>query len=167
MIRFNLSPNTRALADALLASKPDEVLTFDMLSAAIGRDIRTCRHLLQSAARVAQRESGVSFANVIRVGYRRLAAEDVPAKMGGAARKRIRGEARRASGAIKAASSSSNGLPPAAARRANAELGVLGLIGHLAQDREVKRMLEVTSASATIRPTSDFLSQIGAAQQPA
>lgn len=152
MIRFALSEDARRLADLFIATSPGATVTFAQLTAALGRDVKKARHLIASAQRTAQREAGASFVNVITVGYKRLAPGEVASRIGPAARKRIRGEARRASGAIVAAVSVGNDLTPEEGRRANAEMAVLGMIEHIAGDRHVAQMQRTASPLASRPP---------------
>jgi hypothetical protein len=138
MLVTEISADTRAVVDALLACPIGETVTFAALSAAIGRDITRHRHIVVAARRVAEREAGAVFTNVRGVGYRRLDAETTVAVVAPAARKHIARSAKRAARSINAAISKVNYLPMEARRRAVHELGVLGIIEHAARERVPK-----------------------------
>ena len=64
-IMTDISPDTVALAEALSATPVGETITYETLSAAIGRDVREhAVHLLHSAFRIVQRDHGAVFSNI-------------------------------------------------------------------------------------------------------
>jgi hypothetical protein len=138
MLITELSADTRAIADLLLACPIGDTVSLDAMSAAIGRDIRKHRHIIATARRFVEREAGAVFANVRGIGYQRLDAERTVAVVAPAARKHIARSARRASRSIDAAIRRVNYLPEEVQRRAVHELGVLGIIEHAARERTPK-----------------------------
>jgi hypothetical protein len=134
MLTTELSADARAVADVLIATPVGELASLPALSAAIGRDITACRHVLATARRVAEREAGAVFACEPRAGYRRVSAEAAAQVVGGAARGHIRRAARRARRSIVEATKRANDLTPEAMRRASAEITVLGMMEHLSRD---------------------------------
>lgn len=137
MNSFEISPDTRALAERLAAVPYGGLVTLAELSGVIGRDIRLCRYLVYSAFRLARKETGAVFGAVRGEGYQRLTIEQLPA-VGSTARKRIRGTARRASKSINAGLARANDVPNEVLLKANAELSMLGLVEHATRDAHIK-----------------------------
>lgn len=138
MIHTEVSAETIAVAAILSACPVGGVVALSAMSQAIGRDIRSARHIIASARRVAQREGGAVFVTERGVGYRRLSAERATETLGTTARKHIRRTAGRTRRALVAATALANDLPPEAQRRAARELSVLGVIEHVAQDKHIR-----------------------------
>jgi hypothetical protein len=132
----------------LLAAQPGGTVTFDAMSAAVGRDILRRRHVIDAARRVALREAGAAFVSERSVGYKRLAAVDVAETIGAESRQHIRRTARHARRVIVEGTSRANDLPPDTQRRIAAEVSVLGLMEHLARDATAK-----PAADAPVKPT--------------
>lgn len=148
MIATELSADVRAVADMLAAAPVGEVVTFGAMSAAIGRSITTCRHVLASARNVALRENGAAFLSERSIGLRRMSAERATETVGSTARAHIRSTARRAKRTLIGATNGVNDLPPEAQRRMAAEVSALALVEHLARDAAVK-----PGAEAPTKPT--------------
>lgn len=89
-----ITVDTELLHKELRKAEIGEVVTYEKLSAVIGRDVRTCRHLLYSARRKATREEGFLFEAVTDVGLKRLDNVGIIGT-GKDKIKRIRGLARR------------------------------------------------------------------------
>lgn len=134
MIQTELSADTRAVADLMIAAPIGGTVTFAAMSGAIGRDITSHRHIIVAARRVAQREAGAVFVTVPRTGYRRLPTEEVARIVGAAARQHIRRTAGRAKKAVAAGTANANDLPPDVQRRVAAEISALALIEHISRD---------------------------------
>jgi hypothetical protein len=163
MIVTEISPDTRALANRLLAVPLGGAISYADLSAAIGRDVRTenTRYLIYGAMRVTQREAGAIFANDRGKGYVRLSPDDAH-KVGNTARSRVRRIARHATKQISAALARANAVAPESQRKANAELSALGLLEHVAKDRHVVPA-ETDEAPTPVAITARrFLERIGA-----
>lgn len=75
---FVPSIDRRKLYELLRGVKPGEVVAFDALSAAIGRDVLLCRWLLAGARRSARDSDRKVFEAVRNVGLRCLPNEEVP-----------------------------------------------------------------------------------------
>jgi hypothetical protein len=138
MLTTELSADTRTVADLLALVPVGEVITLGAISEAIGRDVTTCRHVLNAARRVALREAGAAFLTERGIGLRRMSAERVTETVGSAARSHIRRTAGRARKVMVAATQGINDLPPAAQRKLAAEISVLGLMEHLARDKTMQ-----------------------------
>lgn len=158
---FELSPDTRAIADRLSTVPHGATIGLGDLSAVIGRDIRQCRHLLYAAYAVVRRETGAIFGSVRNVGYQRLSIDQVPA-IGSTARKRVRRTARRASRDINASLAKANDVSNAVRLKANAELSMLGLVEHMARDSAVKPSEDMNIAPQPVAVAARaFLERIG------
>ena len=120
---------------AILAeTKIGEVCAYSKMSEAIGRNIANCRYLVLKAIRRLNKDEGAIFAAVHRVGYKRLAADEAH-QIGSATRARIRHAAHRASTTISRAVERANDMAPDARRRANAEIGTMSMLAHLATEK--------------------------------
>jgi len=137
MIETDLSPDARALADLLVACPIGSVITYNQMTAAIGRDITACRHVLARARQVALREVGAAFVVEVRVGLRRMSAEEVVTTTGPVARQHIRRTARRALKTLASATKAQNDMPPEMQRRLSAEQSSMALLEHITRDRVV------------------------------
>lgn len=163
MVPNEVSAEVRRVIDRLALVPFGALVTVPDLQAATGLDLRRRRHLLYSALRVLQRESGAVFAGERGAGYRRLSAELAPGVIGSTARARIRGTARRGMRAIDATVKHANHLPPDAQRRANAERAALGLIEHIARDRPVMETAATASRPLSVAEAArGFLTGMGA-----
>lgn len=162
MIQTELSADTRAVADVLVACSVGGVTTFATMSAAIGRDITLRRYILTAARRVAQREAGAVFVSERAIGLRRISAERATETVGSTARRHIRRTARRAKSALLAATNGVNDLPPVAQRRLAAEVSALGLIEHLSRDAASKPSDDAPTKPQPVAVTArDMLARIG------
>lgn len=74
-----ISIEARALVDMLIDVKPGDEITYDEMTKAIGRDVRTvARGAMQTARRVAERQYRMVFSPIFGVGLRRLLNDDIP-----------------------------------------------------------------------------------------
>lgn len=133
---FEISPDVRALVDYLVDIPFGGTATYENLSGVIGREIRSVRHILDSARRIAQRECGAVFGVVMRVGIQRIKTEQIP-HVGNTARRKIRRYAKRASKTITAAMAKANDVSNEVRLKANRELSILGLVEETAKDRHM------------------------------
>lgn len=162
MLAIDIHQDTRRIADALAAVPPGTLISLDAISAVIERDIRRARWYLYSAMHIAERESGAVFATERGMGYRRLIADEI-VKIGQTSRARIRRQARRGNRSISAGVAGVNDLKPETLRRILAEQSSLGLLEHIARDKNLP-----TVSEQDIRPlpvasaAKEFLRIIGA-----
>ena len=138
MLITELSAEARAIADLMNATAVGAVITYDAMTAAIGRNVRDCRHVIAAARRVSLRETGAVFASERSNGYRRIEAERVAVTVGPAARATIRRTARRARTVLVAGTERMNDMAPEAQRKLAAEVSALTLVEHLSRDAAVK-----------------------------
>lgn len=136
MFASEIHADVRRIADCLSATPIGSTITWPDMSSVIGRDLRRCRHVLYSAERIAQRESGAVFLCERGKGYRRLPVEEI-ASVGATARSRIRRQARRGNTTIAAGIDGANDIPAGVLRTLLREQSMLGLIAHMARDRSL------------------------------
>lgn len=162
---FEISPDTRALADRLATVPHGSTITYHELSGVIGRDINKCRHLLYSAMDIARKEVGAVFGVVVGKGYERITLEKAPA-IGHTARRHIRHTARQASKKMAATIAKANDVPNDVRLRINTELSALGLVEHMSQDRNVKPRDSMQNAPEPVaKAAKAFLEIIGATKE--
>jgi predicted nucleic acid-binding protein len=168
MIQTEMSADTRAIADLLAAAPVGATVSHAAMSAAIGRDVTTCRHIVTAARRAAQREAGAVFVTERGTGYRRLPAEEVARVVGSNARQHIRRTAGRAKRALTAGTARANDLPPAVQRQVAAEVSALALIEHISRDAAVKPSDDAPTKPTPVAVTArNLLTAIGARQDNA
>lgn len=126
MPRFELNPDTRLLAEALLRLAPGGALSYAEIGALLARRVSGGDPVVQAARRKAERADGFVFTTDRKQGLRRLTDAEIT-ELGGIAAGRIRRAARRA------ARRTSNvadyaALSPADRARLNAGLALLGAV---------------------------------------
>ena len=162
MFALDIHPDTRAVADLLIVLPRGASISHDEITARIGRDIRQCRHVFYSAARLAQREAGATFATERGVGYRKLETIEL-ASIGQTARSCIRRVATRGAKSIAAGVAGANDLTPATHRAILQEQTSLSLISHLARDRTVSTIhCEAVTRLQIGQATRDMLAALSA-----
>lgn len=158
---MDIHPDTRRLADALSAVQRGEIITLDEISEVVDRNIRACRYLFYGAQKIAQRESGAVFATERGMGYRRLTTEEIHT-LGQTARARIRGTSRRAVKSITQGIAGSNDIDPVVHRKILSEQSVLGLLEHIARDKNLPPISEKETRPLSVAVTAKaFLRSIG------
>ena len=164
MIATDISPDTRALADKLAEVPRGERISLKALTAVISRNIVEHRHLLYSAFRIVERETGAVFACERGSGYRRLTPEEIPS-LGSTARSRVRHIARRGRKSIAAGIEGANDMPDNARRRALQEMSALGVLEHVSRDKSLPDIKEDASSPLPVAAAAKaFLKKIGAIQ---
>lgn len=162
MIATDMSADTRRIADTLSEVPRGETIAWDQLSGIISRDILLSRHILYSAMRVAERESGAIFASERGKGYRRLAPDEI-VKIGQTARRRIRSMARHGARTINAGTAGANDLSAEMTRAILSEQSALGLLEHLARDKSLPVVPEGDTRPLPVaQAAQEFLRIIGA-----
>lgn len=134
MLVFNINHDVAALADRLRAVSIGEVITKSQVSDALGRDIDRFPWLLMRARKVVNDEHGIVFETLIRVGLRRLPADETH-KVGEVARSRIRRTARNANRVISNVLRTANDISNEERLRLIAEQSTLGLLEIASKDR--------------------------------
>ena len=126
------------LVAVLQAAAVGELVPYSALSAAIGRDVRRQGYLLATARRDANNASGALFGTVWKMGYKRLAPDEVHT-IGGMVRGRIRRSAKRTGHMISQALQTANEMDPEARRKAVSEVTVLGMVAHLTSETATRK----------------------------
>ena len=162
MIAKDIHHDCRTIADRLGAVSHGELITREEISETIGRNINRCAWMLYTAFRIIEREKGAVFACERGKGYRRLTSNEF-VRIGQTARARIRGTARKGVKSMTAAVSGVNDLTPELNRKILSEQSSLGLLEHIARDKnlpdiaeDIKRPLPVAISA------KEFLKSIGA-----
>lgn len=152
-----------AVTDCLMSVPTGGLVTFEAMSAAIGRDILQHRYLFNQARKKALDEHGAVFESARGQGYQRLAPADA-LRVGPTSRRRIRRIAARGSNALAAVQRTTNDMSDDIRRKFIAEQTSLNLVRHLSRDKslpviqeKVKRPLPYAVAA------KEFLRTIGAA----
>lgn len=162
MIAMELSPETEILIELLKALPVGGIIELGTMSAAISRDITTCRYLFYAAAKYMEREQNAVFGSVRRVGYKRLQSNEISG-LGRTARSRIRGTARRGVRAMAAGVAGANDIEPEEKLRVLAEQSSLAMIEHLARERNLPKMQPTETRAKPVAETArGFLVKIGA-----
>ncbi len=162
MIATDISADTRRLADLLAEVPRSGVITFGTMSGAIGRDVLEFRHLIYGALRVAEREFGAVFASERGTGYRRLPPDEI-VRIGQTARARIRRTARSGARSLTAGMTGANDIDPAMRRRILSEQTTLGLLEHIARDKNLAPVPEHENRPLPLAVAAkEFLRMIGA-----
>lgn len=147
--------DTKILHDFLKTAKVGQLITYDELSALIGRDVReAARGCMTSAIRRALRDNLV-FEAVRNEGYRLLPDEKI-AGVGMNAVKRIRRTASRAARKLSCVRDF-DAMSNEAKVAHNTGLSVLGAIAHSAGHTAVKRVSRIVEQAATQLPIAKTL----------
>lgn len=148
---FEVSRETIALRDRLLMAPVDGLVSYDVLSAAIGQDVRApkWRGRLASARWMALRDEGAVFSAVRNEGLKRL-ADDAKIASGQDSLRRIRGTARRGDRRV-SAGLKSNSITQEERAIGNGYKAVFAMIDNLSRTHMVKTLATNTSDTATVR----------------
>jgi hypothetical protein len=156
-----LSPRTRALIDVLRLVPLGDVVTYATLSATLGENVqKTAAQALASARRIVERDEGIVFQVVRKVGLRRIHADEAP-DIGTAARRKMNRASRRAVQTMTRAAHASNGLSPDAQRRLSAEVSAHGLLQELTRDAAVDRLQEKGKVVGPALVAQSFIDHLG------
>jgi len=129
----------RAIADMLNACSIAKTVTYQQMTRAIGKDVRTVPYILGRARRLSNEETGAVFKTVRGTGCERMPANQAPSidnTFRAHVRKGARGVVRMLSNAMEKA----NDLTPDEVRRGWQAITHQGMIGQLAQDRSAPKM---------------------------
>lgn len=135
---FDVHPDTLALKKVLEAVPLGETVKWAELSSAIGRDAKNVKHLLYSAMKMAERESGAVFSNERMVGYKRLKPEDAYS-VGVHFRGVVRRRGKKAHKSMVAVASRSNDIGREATLKLTREISAAALLRELARDKAVEK----------------------------
>lgn len=155
---FQVSIDTKTLADYLRGVAAGQVVRYGDLSRLIGRDVqRSGRHALVGARRVLQREA-MEFEAVAGVGIKRLSDSEI-ARLATPVIKHIGRAARRGLRRLSSVRDFAS-LPNEDKVARNAGGACLGAIAHFSDPRQVKRIEGVVTSSQTALPPADTVQLI-------
>jgi hypothetical protein len=139
-----LSIDTQTIERLLITSAIGEVISYDAMTSAIGRDVRDARHLIASACRRLLREQHMVFAAVVNVGLKRL---DDAGKIGAGQwhLQRVRRQAKFAVDKTTAVEDF-DALPNALKVEHNVVLAQAGVLKHFTSRKTAKRIGEGVNA---------------------
>ena len=127
----------------------DELVTYDALSSAIGRDVRkSARGNLATARRMAESEGRV-FAAVLKVGLKRLTAQEICTAPGEQMVRRVHGLARRTNRKLACVGAEDfKKLTREEQTDLNSHRSLAGLLHHVTKPSEVKRVVKKVSEAS-------------------
>lgn len=152
---FELSADTRLLLQRLKKVPMGETITYDALTAEIGKKVSGATPALQSARRVLMRDDQTVFSPIRGVGLQRLNDEAIVSATE-ANRDAIRRKAKKAAREVTCVQDY-NALPPAKQLRHTAALSVFTAIAEMASDRGVKRVETAAHGRSGELPISQTL----------
>ena len=159
------SAEARTLASILAEASVGDVVDYETLNRAIGRDVRgAARAGLSSARSLVQREKRFVFSCVNNVGLKRLSDTEIVGLSDGA-RDHIRRTSRRT--AKKLTCVDYDAMPKDQQVKHNTALSMLGVIGELSTDKSVKRLtgaIEQTGSELPVVKAS--IAALGIALKP-
>lgn len=140
MLIQQIDPEVRTIADLMAKTTIGATLTYDEISAALGRDCRTRdRYKILVAKKMGEEQSGIIFETQYDVGYRRLPGAEL-AKIGSAGLKVIRNKAKTSIKTMTLGMSAANDLPPDEYRKQLQFLSSLNLIAELAREKNLPQI---------------------------
>lgn len=143
-----MSVDTRLLYQRISQMKHDEVISYDDLTALIGRDVRgRARSNLNAARNKAMRENQVVTEVIINEGIKRLSDNAIVEHTGDSARRRIRRASSRAM--RKLASVAFDRLTNAHKIKHNAEMSQIGALQAISKDAINARLKSKIAKTAT------------------
>ena len=153
---YKSAPENEADVAALVAClrmvSIGDTVTKRQLSDVIGRTIESRRYLVYRAFGILEKEQGIVFANVHRVGYRRLPIDAVPS-VGRRTRRSIRRKAGQKMKTMSNAAKHANDLPNDTSIALGREISVLGYLRATARDFIVSKATDGIAAG-TSEPTA-------------
>jgi hypothetical protein len=129
-----------AVAELMMATPIDQIVSYDDMSTAAGCDVREKRWIILQAKALVNREHGIVLSPKRGIGYRRLGSESGVKHAGEKAIKRTRSAAKNGRETLRNALERANDIAPSELRHAYQRLTNLGLIEHLAQDKILRTM---------------------------
>ena len=137
---FQISADSKTLASLLREAEKGQTVTFEALSKAIARDVRSeARGALMTARLLVQRENRMVFDSVRNVGLMRLADEAI-VDLSDKARDKVRKHANRT--AKKLFCVDFDTLPNDKKIKHNAALSVFGVMAEIAAEKSMKRLIQ-------------------------
>lgn len=154
-----LSIDTQTIERLLAVVAVGEMLSYDVMTEAIGRDVQNgARHILKSACLRLLRDQQMVFAPVWGQGIKRL--DDIGiVGTGVSTLKRVHNLARRGARTL-AAVQDFNALPNETKVKHNLMAAQLGMLSQITSGRLAKKLEAATSAASTPMPTMKLLEAI-------
>lgn len=146
---FVSSADAKTLADLMRGVAIGDVLTYQTMSEAIGRDVLDDRGVMYTARGIVQREDRMVFDSVHKHGIKRLADIEI-VSLGDRARSRVRKIARRAAQAIVCVNYDE--MPREAQVKHNTALSMLGVMQELTTDKSFTKLQKHVSTAGTELP---------------
>ena len=151
---FRRAAQTDRLIEVLRAASIGETITYRRLSDAIGEDVQSKRHYLNSATHALEVE-GVVFRTEINVGVRRISGHDLPA-VGQQAIDRTRRTAKRGSRRL-GLIDRMNDVDPQTAADVRGKRSLLNLIAWATSGAQRRRIEHEARQSASVVPPATLL----------
>lgn len=149
---FQLSADSKTLASVLREVGKDDTISYEALSRAIGRNVRSeCAGALHSARLLVQREDRMVFDSVRGVGLMRL-ADSAIVDLADKARDKVRKHAKRT--AKKLVCVDFDALPNDKKIKHNAALSMFGVMSEIATDKSMKRLVSQPGISTHQLPAA-------------
>lgn len=127
-----------ALCNLVRALPIGATLAYEAATEAVGRDVQgVARFSLMRAREIVEKQDGIRFGTVSKIGVKRLQTEDIPS-IGTQARRRIRRTARR--GYARLAGLRVNDITPQIQKQLDTERAALGAISLFTEERAVKKI---------------------------
>lgn len=135
-LTFQISIESQLVIDELGKAKVGDVVTYDKLTRLLGRDVRTvARGSLTTARRRLQKDSGIVFGTVARVGVRRLSNSETVG-VGASYIKRVHSTVRRGVHVVGCADYDALGKDDQV--KHNTYLSIFGTLGELTKTKQIE-----------------------------
>lgn len=146
---FVASSDAKTLADLMRAVRVGDLLSYEDMNDAIGRDVTEDRNVIYTARHIVQREDRIVFDSVHKCGLKRLADTEI-VSLGDRARSRVRKIARRTAQTIVCVNYDT--MPREAQVKHNTALSMLGVMQELATDKSFAKLKKHVSTAGTELP---------------
>lgn len=154
--QFKASADSRFLSQKLATADVDQIITYDELSEAIGRDVRRfAKSALYTALRN-QVSEGRVFEVVPKQGYRRLSDKDIIGTQFDKGRARIARTARRTAHRVQAVNF--DNLDNSDKIAHNTQISMLGAVAQMARPQTFTALQEAVKQRNDALPVGDVLS---------
>lgn len=152
---FVASIDVRSICKAFSETKVGDTVTYLQLSELIGRDVQTeARSVLTSARKISQREDGIVFGTIYKVGLKRLSDIEI-VQTGAETVVKIRRASRRAGDRV--AVPRPENLPIESRVQQNLYLSVFAMLHNVAQDKQIKKLEERVARAESRLPLDKTL----------
>lgn len=156
MIRV-INQETVDLTALLSNAAPGYTVTYEDMSKAVGRNIKSCMWFVQAALKRVTRDHGAVFCPVRGVGYKRLENEEIPGHSMRRVR-RIRAIAKR--GVQELSNSDYMALSPEKKIEHNVQMSLLGAVAHASEGSQLKKLRGVVQSAGLSLPIPNALDAV-------